>query len=169
MYRKQQVAFTLVELVIVIVLLGILAVVAAPRFLDIGRDARISALEGLYGAIQSGSRLAFSKCLSDSTCDVDEEAAPGNGLNNSILVQGEFITLAYGYPRHTPGGIARMVNATDISEGGEFHITTYVSDGRNGLRFRPNEDYIENQCEIRYSQALFSGDTPLIESQLDEC
>ena len=169
MHLKPQSAFTLIELVTVIVILSILAVVAAPRFLNISRDAYISALKGLEGAIKSASNLAYSKCLTQIDCDVNEPPAVGNGLINSIVVQGESITLAFGYPRHTPGGIARMVNVTDITEGGEFHITTYNIDGRVGLRFRPNLDFLENQCEIRYSQPLVKGDIPVITSQLDTC
>ena len=49
---KRQGGFTLIELVVVIVILGILAVTAAPRFLNLQDDARDSALEGLKGAIE---------------------------------------------------------------------------------------------------------------------
>lgn len=48
---KRQGGFTLIELVVVIVILGILAVTAAPRFLNLQDDARESALQGLKGAM----------------------------------------------------------------------------------------------------------------------
>ena len=47
---KRQSAFTLIELVVVIVILGILALTAAPKFMDLQSDVRISALKGLEGA-----------------------------------------------------------------------------------------------------------------------
>ena len=47
---KRQSAFTLIELVVVIVILGILALTAAPKFMELQSDARISALKGLEGA-----------------------------------------------------------------------------------------------------------------------
>ena len=47
--------FTLIELVIVIVVLGILAVTALPRLLDLQSDARTSALQGLKGAMQGAN------------------------------------------------------------------------------------------------------------------
>ncbi|PMG80934.1 hypothetical protein BCU84_00310 [Shewanella sp. 10N.286.51.B7] len=52
--------FTLIELVVVIIILGILAVYAAPKFINLQRDARISALNGLKGAIHSNDSLHFA-------------------------------------------------------------------------------------------------------------
>lgn len=58
---KRQGGFTLIELVVVIVILGILAVTAAPRFLNLQDDARNSTLDGLAGAIQGASVLFMVK------------------------------------------------------------------------------------------------------------
>ncbi|MDO6618716.1 prepilin-type N-terminal cleavage/methylation domain-containing protein [Shewanella sp. 6_MG-2023] len=58
--RKQQ-GFTLIELVVVIIILGILAVTAAPKFINLQGDARVSALQGLKGAIQGANTLVYSK------------------------------------------------------------------------------------------------------------
>ena len=55
-----QQGFTLIELIIVIVLLGILAVTAAPKFLNLQDDARDSVLEGIAG---SGKTLVYFKFL----------------------------------------------------------------------------------------------------------
>ncbi|MBY5943991.1 type II secretion system protein [Photobacterium rosenbergii] len=57
--------FTLIELVVVIVILGILAVTAAPRFLNLQVDARNSALEGLKGAVESGLEIGYGKMAMD--------------------------------------------------------------------------------------------------------
>jgi MSHA pilin protein MshA len=58
---NKQKGFTLIELIIVIVILGILAVTAAPRFIDLQEDARESALEGVKAALQGGSQLVYAK------------------------------------------------------------------------------------------------------------
>jgi MSHA pilin protein MshA len=53
--------FTLIELVVVIVILGILSVTAAPRFLNIQSDARISVLKGFIGAYKAADGIVMGK------------------------------------------------------------------------------------------------------------
>ena len=58
---KKQAGFTLIELVIVIIILGILAVTAAPKFLNLQDDAKTAAASGVLAAVQSSSQLVYSK------------------------------------------------------------------------------------------------------------
>lgn len=47
--------FTLIELIIVIVILGVLATVAAPRFIDVGTDARVAKIDSLKGTMRTAA------------------------------------------------------------------------------------------------------------------
>ena len=64
--RKAQGGFTLIELVIVIVLLGILAAVAVPRFIDLSTEAANASAEGFAGAVSAGSAINFAACKADN-------------------------------------------------------------------------------------------------------
>src|SRR3990172_6973671 len=64
--KKQQQGFTLIELVIVIVILGILAAFAVPRFADTSTDARKSTVKGLEGSLRSAAALAHATALAQS-------------------------------------------------------------------------------------------------------
>ena len=62
---KKQAGFTLIELVIVIIILGILAVTAAPKFLNLQDDAKEAAAQGVQAAVSSSAQLVASSRMSD--------------------------------------------------------------------------------------------------------
>ena len=58
--RRHQ-GFTLIELVVVIVILGILAIVAAPKFLSVSTEARIAVISQLQASVKEANQLVYLK------------------------------------------------------------------------------------------------------------
>lgn len=103
--KRQQSGFTLIELIMVIVILGILSAFALPRFADLGSEARAAALQGAAGAIKSASAIAHSKFLATGTNPA------------TVSLEGVNVTLANGYPTANVAGIlaAAQVLAADFT------------------------------------------------------
>lgn len=92
---KKQAGFTLIELVMVIVILGILAAVALPRFSDLSGDARRSSANAMFGAVQAAGQIAHATALAQG-----QNAAAG-----TVTLEGAPVALVNGYPATAAGGI----------------------------------------------------------------
>ncbi|MEZ8230859.1 type II secretion system protein [Vibrio splendidus] len=142
---KRQGGFTLIELVVVIVILGILAVTAAPRFLNLQDDARTSAVQGLKGAINGAAGIVYGKsAIAGVETAVSSSLDVGTGTN---------ITVVYGYPEATSAALTQVVS-------GLTSDWTLVSGATAGVGYGFSNS--NTDCHLTYAAAVSSSAEPVI-------
>lgn len=87
--RGRQQGFTIIELVVVILLLGILTATALPRFMDVTDEAHEAVLDGVAGGLRTATGLFHAEWTAEQQPAADSLIDYGNGL---------LITNANGYP-----------------------------------------------------------------------
>ncbi len=129
MSRSGQRGFTMIELVVVIVILGILAAFALPKYMGLENQARIAALNGMTGSIRSAANMAHGVWL-----------ASGNPA--TITVDTVTVTMVDGYPN--AAGIQTLIQDTTGFTVAVAGTTT---------TFTPNNSRTPATCKVVYNQA----------------
>lgn len=117
--RKLHFGFTLIELIVTLILIGLLAVIAMPRFYDTAVASRVALIKAGAGAIRTAGHIVHLKVIA-------------NGLPNDATIRqvdlgdGTVVDVQYGYPACSNNGI---VKATIIStEQYRWYVSSSASD-----------------------------------------
>lgn len=158
---KKNQGFTLVELVIVIVILGILAITAAPKFLNLSGDAKASTLSALKGSLESANAMVYSKALLQSK---EKDA--------TALLTSPAVNVVYGYTAATVADIGEVLDLA-TTEWTVIDDSSTTAAPANTVVITPEalsyETDATKACQLLYVEAASQGAKPAITLQTQGC
>jgi MSHA pilin protein MshA len=150
---KQQEGFTLIELIVVIVVLGILAATAMPKFSNLAVDARVSKMNGVAGGLKGAAALVNGQVLAENLTS-GTLATPAS----VVLADGSVVSTVWGYPTPDAYGIGHSVDTTGVAS------TVFIAGiiGQAGaITFTP--DINHPNCSVTYFFPMLDG-APIVSS-----
>ena len=151
--KANQQGFTLIELVVVIVILGILAITAAPKFIDLTSDAKASTIEAVKGSLNSAADMAHAKAL-----------VKGIAHNGSLSIANGTVTFVNFYPTGATIDVLMEIDAGTSTSGSDFVLAT----SSGGATYSHANAVDQAECQASYINAT-SGERPSIATNTDKC
>ncbi len=166
----KQKGFTLIELIIVIVVLGILAVTAAPQFINFSSDARESTVKGAQASIQGAMQLVYAKSLIDGSESADKSDSPAP----EVATENGAVTIHLGYPTADAAGITKAAGLeSDWVATPGAGSAAEASPAAGSIGFSPagatvNYDGSSDSCHVLYTEST-SGTNASVSVNVDGC
>ncbi|MBV8208620.1 MAG: prepilin-type N-terminal cleavage/methylation domain-containing protein [Burkholderiaceae bacterium] len=160
--RRKSLGFTLVELIIVILIIGILSALALPRFINMGADARTAKAQAILGATRSASQVVRAASLVRSQ----------TGATGSVTVDGVSINTVYGYPAatQTGNGAGGIVDASGLDTSANNNdAITLTGGGASALVIQVNGSATPASCSVSYTAPTVADSEPIISMTTSGC
>jgi len=124
--KNNTLGFTLIELIVVIVILGILAATVAPKYISLTADAHTATLEAVKGSLEGAAALVYSKSIVAGNQNIHRNDSPTVVLSDGPL------NVHYGYPKANVADWKRLIevdeNVYSMLIAGDGSLIIYRSD-----------------------------------------
>lgn len=173
--NRKQTGFTIIELVIVIVVLGILAAVAIPRFTDFTGSSRQAVLAGLSGAINSANTQVYAQSLIQGKHTLGNTTVTMPGIDADNDGNDDPVPTRFGYLRDTAAGRDAMQSLLQVEDGSGLNssnaIAFQVAGGliNVGYDFDGDGNVTDDDCHLIYTESSGASQLPAITYEVTDC
>ena len=148
---KQQ-GFTLIELIVVIVILGILSATALPKFIDLGQDARGAVIQAVEGSMRSANAMLYAKAATNNALASASVQIPVSGAGGTTPGQ-VYVRYGFAYDGN------RLAQVMDLD-------TSKITVAATGIYYT---GYSLATCGVTYTPATSTTTPPVYTTVVSGC
>lgn len=160
--RRRQAGFTLVELITVILILGVLAAVALPRFADLQGKAREAKVKAIAGSMRAATGLVKASAMANAV-------SCASATGTSVSMEGLSVALNHCYPQALGAFGSGILGASNVAAADGWTIVGGAAAVASTVTITLSDAATPANCSIAYTSSADAVTPPTVATTVSGC